>query len=113
MLPGEIAGAEVMLCRLGKIPAAEPDIAKVPIMIETISGFARNFPYKKPEFWTNYDKRPEALAHFEALAKRGKALPSFKADGPDKKLADQEYQKGELARSIKYLREVVGLGMKA
>lgn len=86
---------------------------QVPIMIETISGFAKNFPYKKPEFWANYDRRQEALAHFEALAKRGHAIPSFKAEGPDKKLADQEYQKGELARSIKYLREVIGLGVRA
>ncbi|MEO6739783.1 MAG: sugar phosphate isomerase/epimerase, partial [Chthoniobacteraceae bacterium] len=86
---------------------------QVPIMIETISGFAKNFPYKKPEFWEHYDKRPEALAHFKALAKRGHAIPPFKAEGPDKKLADQEYQKGELARSIRYLREVIGLGVRA
>lgn len=86
---------------------------KVPIMIETISGFARNFPYKKEEFWQHYDKRPEALAHFEALAKRGKPLPPFKPEGPDRKLADQEYQKGELERSLRYLREVVGLGLKS
>ena len=86
---------------------------KVPIMIETISGFARNFPYKTEEFWKHYEKRPEALAHFEALAKRGKPLPPFKADGPDKKRLEQEYQKGELVRSLKYLREVVGLGLKA
>jgi sugar phosphate isomerase/epimerase len=86
---------------------------KVPIMIETISGFGRNFPYKKEEFWTNYDKRPEALAKFEALAKRGKPMPSFKAEGPDKKKLEQEYQKAELERSLKYLREVVGLGLKA
>jgi sugar phosphate isomerase/epimerase len=85
----------------------------VPIMIETISGFARNFPYKKDEFWTNYDKRPEALAKFEALAKRGKPMPSFKAEGADKKKLEQEYQKAELERSLKYLREVVGLGLKA
>jgi len=86
---------------------------KVPIMIETISGFARNFPYKKEEFWANYDRRPAALAHFEALAKRGKALALFKAEGPDKKKLEQEFQKGELERSLKYLREVVGLGLKA
>ena len=84
-------------------------------MIETISGFARNFPYKKDEFWKHYDKRPEALANFEALAKRGHAIPPFKApDGADKKQAEQEYQKGELERSIKYLREVGwALGVKA
>ncbi len=85
---------------------------KVPIMIETISGFSRGFPYKKDDFWKNYDKRPEALAHFEALVKRGKAVPAFKAEGADKKKAEQDYQKGEIERSIKYLREVIGLGLK-
>lgn len=87
---------------------------KVPIQIETISGFSRNFPYKKEEFWKHYDRKPESLAKFEALAKRGKAIPGFKApDGVDKKKAEQDYQKGEIERSIKYLREVVGLGLKA
>ena len=86
----------------------------VPIQIETISGFSRNFPYKKDDFWKNYDRKPEALAKFEALAKKGKAIPNFKApDGADKKTAEQDYQKGELERSIKYLREVLGLGQKA
>lgn len=85
----------------------------VPIQIETISGFSRNFPYKKEEFWRHYDKKPEALAKFEALAKRGKAIPNFKApEGADKKAAEQEFQKGELERSIKYLRETIGLGLK-
>ncbi len=86
----------------------------VAINIETISGFSRNFPYKKDEFWQNYDKRPVAVEHFEALAKRGHAIPNFKApEGADKKQADQEFQKGELERSIKYLREQIGLGLKA
>ena len=87
---------------------------QVPIMIETISGFARAFPYQKDDFWQHYEKRPAALAHFEALAKRGHALPPFKApDGAGKKQAEQEYQKGELERSIAYLREKIGLGLKA
>jgi sugar phosphate isomerase/epimerase len=86
----------------------------VPIQIETISGFSRNFPYKKDDFWKNYDRKPEALAKFEALAKRGKAIPGFKApEGADKKIAEQEYQKGELERSIKFLREGLGLGFKS
>jgi sugar phosphate isomerase/epimerase len=86
----------------------------VPIMIETISGFSRSFPYRKDDFWQYYDKKPEALAHFEALAQRGHAIPNFKApEGADKKQADQEFQKGELERSIKYLREQIGLGVKA
>ena len=87
---------------------------KVPIQIETISGFSRNFPYKKEDFWKNYDRKPEALAKFEALAKRGKAIPSFKApEGVDKKVAEQDYQKGEVERSIKFLREGLGLGLKS
>ncbi len=86
----------------------------VPIMIETISGFSKNFAYKKDEFWQHYDKRPERLAAFEALAKKGHGIPNFKApDGTEKKLAEQDYQKGELERSIKYLREQIGLGVKA
>ncbi|MCX6951599.1 MAG: sugar phosphate isomerase/epimerase, partial [Verrucomicrobia bacterium] len=87
---------------------------RVPIMIETISGGPRNFPYKTPDFWKYYDKRPAALARFEAMAKRGHALPVFKAPaGPEGKTATQEFQKAELARSIAYLRDKIGLGLKA
>jgi 3-oxoisoapionate decarboxylase len=86
----------------------------VPIQIETISGFARNFPYKKDEFWANYDRKPEVLAKFEALAAKGHKIEPFKApEGVDRKKAEQEYQRGEIERSIKYLRETLGLGMKA
>ncbi len=87
---------------------------QVPIQIETISGFSRNFPYKKAEFWQHYEKRPEAMAGFEAMARRGRPIPGFKApEGPGKKQAEQEFQKGELERSIRYLRETIGLGRKA
>ncbi|MHA3774989.1 sugar phosphate isomerase/epimerase family protein [Verrucomicrobiota bacterium sgz303538] len=85
----------------------------VPFMIETISGFAKPFPYKKDDFWQYYDKRPDALSSFEALAKNGHAIPSYKApEGSDKKKAEQDYQKGELERSLKYCRDVLGLGLK-
>ncbi len=80
----------------------------VPIQIETISGSLKMFPYKTEEFWKHYDKHPEALAHFEALAKKGHALEPIKlAPG-----ADKEFQKSEITRSIKYLRETLGLGEK-
>jgi sugar phosphate isomerase/epimerase len=86
---------------------------KVPIMIETISGAQRMFPYKQPDFWKFYDKRPEKLAKFEALAKRGKPLTPFKAPaGPEGKLATQDYQKSEIAKSIAYLRNQIGLGLR-
>lgn len=87
---------------------------KVPIIIETISGFARPFTYKKEEFWQHYDKRPDRLAKFEALAKRGKKIEPFKApEGTEKKIAEQNFQREQIERSIRYLREQVGLGAKA
>ena len=87
---------------------------KVPIMIETISGAQRVFPYKQPDFWKFYDKRPDKLAKFEALAKRGKPLTAFKAPaGPEGKQVTQDYQKAEIAKSIAYLRKEIGLGLRA
>ena len=87
----------------------------VPIHIETISGFPRPLPYLKNDFWKAYGKaRAHDLAMFVALAKRGKPANPFKAaEKADKRTAEQEYQKGELERSIKYCREVLGLGVKA
>lgn len=76
----------------------------VPLNIETISGFAKPLPYKKPEFIKElgYDKMPaEDLAAFEALAKKGKPIPPFKAPNKDAEIA---YQKGELERSVAALR---------
>jgi sugar phosphate isomerase/epimerase len=76
----------------------------VPLNVETISGFAKSFPYKKPEFIKEfgYEKMPaEDLAAFEALARKGKAIPPFKA--PDKP-ADIAYQKAEFERSVTALR---------
>jgi len=85
----------------------------VPIMIETISGAQRAFPYKQPAFWTYYDKRPDKLAKFAALARRGHALAPFKVPtGPEAKSLTQEFQKAELEKSIAYLRNDIGLGLK-
>lgn len=87
----------------------------VPILIETISGFQKPFPFRKPEFWGPYhDIRAQEFTQFLSLAKRGRPLEPFKAPaGMDKKQADQEYQKDQLARSVKYCKETLGLGQKA
>ena len=87
----------------------------VPIMIETISGFARVFPYKTPEFWQYYDKRPDKLAKFEALAKRGHPIPVFEnpVDPNQRVAAQQAYQKTEIEKLIAYLRKEIGLGVRA
>jgi len=82
----------------------------VPVHIETISGFARELPYLKPEFWSVWPKaRASDFAKFVALAKRGKAIPPHRS--PDAK-AEQEYQKGELEESIRYCKETLRLGLK-
>lgn len=86
----------------------------IPVHIETISGFNREFPYLKPEFWEIFPEMPaKDFARFVALAKKGKPREPFKAPaGQDRAKADQEYQKGEVERSIKYCKEVLGLGLQ-
>ncbi len=82
----------------------------VPVNLEIISGFARPVPYLHDDFWKVWPKaRAADFAKFLALAKRGKQLESHK--WPDAK-GEQEYQKAELERSLKYSKEVLGLGMK-
>ena len=86
---------------------------RVPFQVETISGFARSFPYKSDAFWKDYDKRPEALAQFEALAAKGRPIESFRApEGMDKKDAERAFQKAEIERSIAYCRRELGLGVR-
>ncbi len=81
-----------------------------PVNLEIISGFARPVPYLRPEFWGAWPKaRASDFVKFLALAKRGQPLAAHKS--PDAK-AEQEYQKSELERSLKYCKEVLGLGMR-
>jgi sugar phosphate isomerase/epimerase len=87
---------------------------QVPILVETLSGLRRIFPYKQPDFWAHYDKRPDKFAKFEGLAKRGHEIPAFKAPaGPEGKKAKQDFQKAELEKSIAYLRKEIGLGVRS
>ncbi len=82
----------------------------VPANLEVISGFARESPYFKRDFWRQYPKaRASDFAAFLAMAKRGHPLEPHHS--PDKN-AEQEYQKSELERSLKYCKEVLGLGLK-
>jgi sugar phosphate isomerase/epimerase len=86
----------------------------VPLQVETISGFAKPLNYLKPEFWGPFPKaRAEELAAWVAMAKRGHKLDTFKApDGPEKKNAEIAYQKAELERSLKWLKESGGCGIR-
>jgi sugar phosphate isomerase/epimerase len=81
-----------------------------PVILEIISGFARPFNYLKPEFWAPYEGVPASdFARFVALAKRGKAIPPFRATA---EMSDAQYQQAELERSLRHCREVLGLGRK-
>jgi sugar phosphate isomerase/epimerase len=84
------------------------------VHIETISGFNREIPYLEAGFWKAWPKyRAQEFARFLALAKKGTPRKAWTApEGKDRKLADQEYQKSEVERSIRYCKEVLGLGLK-
>ncbi|MDX1953716.1 MAG: TIM barrel protein [Verrucomicrobiota bacterium] len=86
----------------------------VPVHIETISGFNREFPYLKPEFWKVWPKaRAIDFARFVALAKKGKAKAAWQPPvNQDRTKAEQEYQKREIEQSIAYCKSL-GLGPKA
>jgi sugar phosphate isomerase/epimerase len=86
----------------------------IPVHIETISGFNREFPYLQPGFWDIFPNMPAPdFAKFIALAKRGKPRDSWKAPaGVPREQAEQEYQKSEIEKSIRYCKEVLGLGLK-
>jgi sugar phosphate isomerase/epimerase len=83
----------------------------VPVHIETISGFNREFPYMKPEFWKAWPNMPEqAFAHFKKLAKNGRPVPPYTPPADqDPKRAEQTYQLGEIERSIHYCKTALHL----
>ena len=87
---------------------------RVPVHIETISGFARPFPYLKDDFWKPYASMPARdFAKFVALAKKGKPFTTVKnPEGKDRGETEQLSQKAEIERSIKYCQQVLGLGLK-
>jgi 3-oxoisoapionate decarboxylase len=82
----------------------------VPANIETISGFAVGFPYLKPEFWNNWPTMlARDLAPFLALARTGKPLAPHRSANDQE---EREYQKAQLEQSVRYCREVLGLGVR-
>lgn len=85
-----------------------------PFILEIISGFARGYEWRKPEFWEAYQRvRPAEFAKFLNLSKKGKPIPSWQpAPGVDKKTAEPAYQKAELERSLAYCRTTLGMGLK-
>ena len=85
-----------------------------PVILEIITGFSRSFPYKSEAFWKAWPAgRDAAFGRWLALARHGKPMEPFRPPaGSDPRTAEQEFQKAELERSIRYCREVLGLGGK-
>ncbi len=78
----------------------------IPVHIETISGFPRELPYLKQDFWKVWQKVPaKNFARFVALAKTGKPIPNGKPNDPDE-------QRNQIERSLKYCKDVLGLGIR-
>ncbi|MBI2947171.1 MAG: sugar phosphate isomerase/epimerase [Verrucomicrobia bacterium] len=86
-----------------------------PVQLETISGRPIPIPYGRDEFWEVYPNvRTREFMRFLALVKRGSPRQPFEVPvGADSKRAEQEFQKAELERSVRYCREVLGLGLKS
>jgi sugar phosphate isomerase/epimerase len=86
----------------------------VTVHVETISGFAKPFACWSREFWRAYpEARAEDFAGFLALAKRGRPLAPFRPpEGAARAEAERRYQLGELERSIRHARDVLGLGVR-
>ncbi len=85
----------------------------VPVHVETISGFSRELAYLDPAFWKAWPSMPaSSFARFVSLAKRGKPREAFQppAEADARRRAEQDYQRGEIERSIRYCRETLGLG---
>ena len=85
----------------------------VPVHIETISGFNREFAYLAPDFWRAWPAMPaERFARFVAIARNGTPRQTFQPpQGEGRQRAEQEFQRGEVERSIKYCRDVLKLGL--
>jgi hypothetical protein len=69
--------------------------------------------YLTPEFWSTFPKaRAHEFARFVALAKRGRKyrLPEERPSGDASPQLEQAQQKFDLEESLKYCRDVLGLG---
>lgn len=86
----------------------------VAFVLETISGFPKKFPFRDPSFMAAYANVPATeIERFAALARKGTPIePRKRPAGPDKKIADQAYQKEQLERSVRYCKEVLGMGLR-
>ena len=82
--------------------------------IETISGSTRELALESEDFWKGWPKgKPEGYEQFLAWAEVGKPRePRKRPASVDQTKADQNFQRADLERSIRFCREELGLGMR-
>ena len=86
----------------------------VPLHLEIISNSPRSLPYLTDEFWKGWpDLKASGMVDFLRMARKGSPIDMAQAPpGMDKKTFEMQNQEEELLRSIKYLREACGVGLK-
>lgn len=88
----------------------------VPFVLEIISyKWSHELRYLQPEFWSRYPgARAPEFARFLALAKRGRPfeLPAGRPAGEPSPELEQAQQRFDLEHSLRYCRDVLGLGRK-
>jgi 3-oxoisoapionate decarboxylase len=86
----------------------------VPIHIETISHSPRSLPYLTDAFWMGFpDLKAAGIIDFLKMTRKGHPIEVAQAPpGISKKAFEMANQKEELLRSIRYLREECGAGLK-
>jgi hypothetical protein len=87
---------------------------QTPFVLEVISyKWGVDLPYLQPDFWKRFPKaRASEFARFLALAKRGQKcqLPAGRPAGDASVELERAQQQWDLAESLRYCREVLGLG---
>ncbi len=87
-----------------------------PFVLEIISyRWSHELRYLQPEFWSRYSGvRASEFARFLALAKRGRPyeIPADRPTGEASPELEQAQQQYDLEESLRYCRQVLGLGRK-
>jgi 3-oxoisoapionate decarboxylase len=88
-----------------------------PFVLEIISyKWSHELQYLRPDFWSRYPGvRASEFARFIALAKRGQPfeIPAGRPTGEPSPELERAQQKYDLEESLRYCREVLGIGRKA
>jgi sugar phosphate isomerase/epimerase len=89
----------------------------VPFVLEIISYiWPRDLPYLEPKTWDVFPRaRANEFARFVAFVKRGRKfkVPEGRPSGSPSRELEQAQQKFDLEDSLKYCKEVLGLGLEA